>query len=86
LQGGLRRFPGLQFNRAADRNIEPPLLLAVRQRDPEGIHQMRVGLRRLRAALAFFKEVLRGGESDGIKSQVKWLTEQLAQDATLTCS
>ncbi len=51
--------------------------LAVRQRDPEGIHQMRVGLRRLRAALSFFKEVLRGGESDGIKNQLKWLTAQL---------
>jgi inorganic triphosphatase YgiF len=51
--------------------------LAVRQRDPEGIHQMRVGLRRLRAAVSFFKEALRGGESDGIKSQLKWLTEQL---------
>jgi inorganic triphosphatase YgiF len=51
--------------------------LAVRQRDPEGIHQMRVGLRRLRAALSFFKDVLRDGEGDHIKRQLRWLTEQL---------
>jgi inorganic triphosphatase YgiF len=51
--------------------------LAVRQRDPEGIHQMRVGLRRLRAALSLFKDMLQGRETDHIKSQLKWLTEQL---------
>ncbi|MBR0698195.1 inorganic triphosphatase [Bradyrhizobium lablabi] len=31
---------------------------AVRNGDPEGIHQMRVGLRRMRAALSLFKEML----------------------------
>ncbi len=50
---------------------------AVRHGDPEGIHQMRVGLRRLRAALSLFKEVLRDGEVDGLKRELKWLTEEL---------
>jgi triphosphatase len=50
---------------------------AVRQGDPEGIHQMRVGLRRLRAAISLFKDILPGKETSGIKNELKWLTEQL---------
>lgn len=50
---------------------------AARQRDPEGIHQMRVGLRRLRAALSFFKDMLQGPETERIKEELKWLTDQL---------
>ena len=55
--------------------------LAVRQRDPEGIHQMRIGLRRLRAALSLFKDMLQGRETDRVKNQLKWLTEQLGPGA-----
>jgi triphosphatase len=51
--------------------------LAVRQEDPEGIHQMRVGLRRLRAALSLFKDMLQNKETDRVKSELKWLTGQL---------
>jgi triphosphatase len=51
--------------------------LAVRQGDGEGIHRMRVALRRLRTALSLFKDVLCGKETGGIKSELKWLTEQL---------
>jgi inorganic triphosphatase YgiF len=43
----------------------------------EGVHQMRVGLRRLRAALSVFKGVLRGPETETIKRSLKWLTEEL---------
>jgi inorganic triphosphatase YgiF len=43
----------------------------------EGIHQMRVGLRRLRAAISVFKEILRGPETEAIKASLKWLTEEL---------
>jgi triphosphatase len=50
---------------------------AVRQGDPEGIHQMRVGLRRLRAALSLFKDMLQSKETDRLKDELKWLTEQL---------
>lgn len=50
---------------------------AVRAADPEGVHQMRVGLRRLRAAISLFKELLRDPESEAIKAELKWLTEQL---------
>jgi inorganic triphosphatase YgiF len=44
---------------------------------PEGIHQMRVGLRRLRAAISVFKEMLRGPETEQVKTELKWLTEEL---------
>lgn len=46
--------------------------------DREGIHQMRVGLRRLRAAIAIFKNMLQDHQSKAIKVELKWLTEQLA--------
>src|SRR5262249_41583926 len=46
--------------------------------DPEGVHQMRVGLRRLRAALSLFKTLIEGRELNTVKTDLKWLTEQLA--------
>ena len=50
---------------------------AVASLDPEGAHQMRVGLRRLRAAMSLFKELIEQPDSEHIKSELKWLTEQL---------
>jgi len=50
---------------------------AVRARDAEGIHQMRVGLRRLRAALSLFKEIVQGSEAEAVKTELKWLTDRL---------
>jgi triphosphatase len=51
---------------------------AVRRGEPEGVHQMRVGLRRLRASVSVFKEVARDTDTEKIKSELKWLGEQLA--------
>jgi inorganic triphosphatase YgiF len=51
---------------------------AVRIHDPEGIHQMRVGLRRLRAAISLFAGILSGAQTGQIKSELKWLTNELA--------
>jgi inorganic triphosphatase YgiF len=51
---------------------------AVRRGASEGVHQMRVGLRRLRAAISLFKNMLQDRESEDIKARLKWLTEQLA--------
>lgn len=51
---------------------------AIRDDDPEGIHQMRVGLRRLRSALSLFKDMIEGPETDAIKADLKWLSEQFA--------
>lgn len=51
---------------------------AVGQGDAEGVHQMRVGLRRLRATLSLFKPLIRGPDAEAVKADLKWLTEQLA--------
>jgi inorganic triphosphatase YgiF len=51
---------------------------AVRAQDPEGIHQMRVGLRRTRAAISIFAEMLPRSHTEHIKSELKWLTNELA--------
>lgn len=50
----------------------------VREGSGEAVHQMRVGLRRFRAALAIFKHVLPPFEFDGVKQELVWLTERLA--------
>jgi inorganic triphosphatase YgiF len=51
---------------------------AVRNGDAEGIHQMRVGLRRLRAAISLFSKVLAPARRDEMKAELKWLTGELA--------
>jgi inorganic triphosphatase YgiF len=51
---------------------------AVRALDAEAIHQMRVGLRRLRAAISIFDKVLPNASTARIKTELKWLTGQLA--------
>ena len=50
---------------------------AILKDDPEGIHQMRVGLRRLRAALSLFKPLIEGPEFEAIKQDLKWLSGEL---------
>jgi triphosphatase len=45
--------------------------------NPEGVHQTRVGLRRLRAAISLFSDILEVSETSAIKSELKWLTEEL---------
>lgn len=45
--------------------------------DTEAIHQMRIGIRRLRAAISLFKEMLSGPQTDTIKAELKWLTGEL---------
>lgn len=46
-----------------------------RGRELESVHQMRVGLRRLRCALRFFASVV--DSPDGLASALKWLSSQL---------
>jgi inorganic triphosphatase YgiF len=51
--------------------------VAVRRSHAEGIHQMRVGSRRLRAAISLFSGMLQGPELRKLKAELVWLTEQL---------
>jgi inorganic triphosphatase YgiF len=50
----------------------------VRSLDSEAVHQMRVGLRRLRAAVSLFKSSLPGPSTAKIKTDLKWLANELA--------
>jgi len=45
--------------------------------DPEGVHQMRVGLRRLRAATSLFAVLLRDPQTATMKAELKWLAGEL---------
>ena len=45
--------------------------------DPEGVHQMRVALRRLRAAISLFADMLRDPQTEEMKTQFKWITQEL---------
>ena len=52
-----------------------PAMLA---RKPEALHQMRIGLRRLRTAISIFKDVVADPHREHIKSELKWITRELA--------
>ena len=45
--------------------------------DPEGIHLMRVGLRRLRTAISLFADIAVDAKMPAIKRELKWLTSEL---------
>jgi CHAD domain-containing protein len=47
--------------------------LAVRRDKPDAVHQMRVTVRRLRAALQSFTEVLPGQDTTELRAELKWL-------------
>jgi inorganic triphosphatase YgiF len=51
--------------------------LALSKGDPEGVHQMRVGLRRLRAGMSLFSVLLRDPQTAAIKAELKWLAGEL---------
>jgi inorganic triphosphatase YgiF len=47
-------------------------------RDPEGIHQLRVALRRLRSALDLMRSVVSLSKLDLLRSEAKWLARNLS--------
>lgn len=49
----------------------------IRVAKPEGLHQLRVAVRRLRAALSLFAPMLTDTQSQELKSQLRWLTGEL---------
>jgi triphosphatase len=52
---------------------EPAVLAGL----PEGVHQMRVGVRRLRAAISVFSDLLRCEQTETIRQDLKWLAGKL---------
>jgi triphosphatase len=43
----------------------------------EALHQMRIGLRRLRAAISIFDNVVADKDQEKIKAELKWITQEL---------
>ena len=52
-------------------------LAALDGSDPEGVHQMRVGLRRFRSALSVFGDLLPPAQLDWLKTEAKWALNSL---------
>jgi len=50
---------------------------ALKGEDPEGIHQMRVALRRLRSALGLFRDLMPTDQYEWLAGEVKWLAGEL---------
>lgn len=46
-------------------------------RDAEGVHQVRVGLRRFRSALSLFKSFIPESQRGWLNAEAKWLADQL---------
>ena len=49
---------------------------AVNKRDAEALHQLRVALRRLRAAISLFSEVVSDDRVNTIKTELRWLARE----------
>jgi CHAD domain-containing protein len=50
-----------------------------RQADPESVHKMRVGTRRLRSTLKTFKRSFPAEQAKGVRSELRWLAHQLGE-------
>lgn len=51
--------------------------ILLESRDADALHQVRVGLRRLRAAISIFRRVTADDEQDAIRASLKWMAQQL---------
>ena len=52
-------------------------LPAMQDGDPEALHQMRVALRRLRAAISLFADMLLNPQMEAMKAELKWIAGEL---------
>ena len=50
---------------------------ATQNGDPEGLHQMRVALRRMRAAISLFSDMLADPQTNAMKAELKWIAGEL---------
>jgi triphosphatase len=51
---------------------------AMKMRDAEALHQMRVALRRLRAAISLFSDIVSDDRIDAIKTELRWLAREFS--------
>jgi len=55
----------------------------LRARNPDALHQARVALRRLRAALTLFRRTVRGKDYQYLREELRWLAGQLGEARNL---
>lgn len=55
------------------------MVVVARLDDPEGPHQLRVGLRRLRSAFSVFKAVLKSPEMARLNAEARWLGQEVGR-------
>ncbi|HVN38748.1 MAG TPA: CHAD domain-containing protein [Myxococcota bacterium] len=56
-------------------NLEP----AFEGTDPEGVHQMRVGVRRMRSVFSVFRPVLPDDRTRALRDELRWLASELGE-------
>jgi len=56
---------------------------AALEKQPEGVHQMRVAVRRMRSAISSFKQMLPAGDRRRISSELGWLVDVLGSARNL---
>ena len=61
--------------------LNEPIVL--KQRDPAALHQARVAMRRLRAALSIFRPVLEDKKFEELRGELRWFTGQLGDARNL---
>ena len=57
--------------------------LVLRRRDPAALHQVRVAMRRLRAAFALFRPALADPQLEDLRHELRWFTSQLGEARNL---
>ncbi|MBF0166571.1 MAG: CHAD domain-containing protein [Alphaproteobacteria bacterium] len=77
-----KETPGLALRRIARMGLEQiaanrPLVMSQGEETIEGVHQMRVGVRRLRSALSLFRPLLTPEDSQRVLSELKELGSRL---------
>jgi CHAD domain-containing protein len=63
--------------RACAGHIAANLRCAYQGREPEGVHQLRVGIRRLRAAVSVFRDVVPKADVMRLRRELRWLQGEL---------
>lgn len=58
-------------------------MVLLERRDVDALHQARVALRRLRAALSLFQPLVRGKEHEHLKDELRWLAGQMGDARNL---
>jgi len=69
--------------RSCIRHLRANDLLVVERREAAALHQVRVSMRRLRAALSLFRPALKDQQLDNLRAELRWFTGELGEARNL---